>query len=139
MENIVRATFKDVWKQSLSTGIDTFRLQMESLKYFLNDIGYQVAWNEQNNTWHVKHKDKKNARNPQFMSVTTAVALYNGRNIKTNGRIYEYKNFTFPSVMLIRAWGSRIVTHVSIQRRGTEFDIQNNWVSFNYNKIQDTY
>lgn len=131
MEINKKLIFKEYWENKLTRGIDTCNLQVESLSYFLNDIGYNMGIDIKTGILHIVLENRSKG-NPKYMSIETAVVLYNGSSIKTNGTTYEYKCFTFSKNILYGAWKNKIVERVYLQRKGTELHTQYNWVKFNY-------
>jgi len=122
----------DEWKHELDQGINTTELQLQSLAYFLAELGYRLDSTEE--VWHIVAEDPLTLFDsdcPTHMSFDTAVAFHNGSAWKTNGVIVEAKGFTFMRSTFLKAFNHTIIHKVYLQRIKGGIKAQRNWVRFN--------
>ena len=130
--SVNKQSIKKVWKKILDTGLHTKDLQLESLLYFLEEIGYRLEdTGEDGDTYHITAVDPFDSDCPTHMSFDTAVSLHNGTTWKTNGTIIEAKGFTFIRQIYKKAFDNKILHTVYLQRVKGGIKAQRNWVRFN--------
>tara|TARA_R110000782_G_scaffold75562_6_gene150755 strand:- start:1782 stop:2216 length:435 start_codon:yes stop_codon:yes gene_type:complete len=135
----------DEWKHELDQGINTTELQLQSLAYFLAELGYRLDSTEE--VWHIVAEDPLTPFDsdcPTHMPFDTAVVLHNGTTWKTNGTIIEAKGFTFLRQTYKKAFDNKILHTVYLQRVKGGIKTQKHWVRFNepYNleeELERTY
>ena len=112
--------FVQYWKEVLSTEIDTYMLQVESLREFLDALGYEIDCNTKDGTWHI-HRNKDNCipSCPEFLSLDTAVSLHNGTLLRG-----------FDDSLHKKAGENKLVGTVYLQRVKGEWKSQRNMVKF---------
>ena len=126
-----KQNIKQVWKQILDVGLATEHLQIESLGYFLQEMGYSLEdGGEDGDTFHITAIDPLDSNNPTHMPFDTAVVLHNGTTWKTNGTIIEARGFTFIRQAYKKAFDNKILHTVYLQRIKGGIKAQRNWVRF---------
>lgn len=129
--SVNKQSIKEVWQKILDTGLHTKDLQLESLLYFLQEIGYSLEnEGEYGSTYHITAVDPFDSDCPTHMSFDTAVALHNGTTWKTNGNTIEARGFTFKKERFRKAFEHRILQTVYLQRVKGGIKTQKHWVRF---------
>lgn len=131
MDNV--KDFKQEWIALLSEEIDTYVLQVESLREFLRHIGYEIAYQDKNDTWHIKKSVGNKLNMPMFLSLDQAVSLHNGTcYLMFDSRMAKNKSLdiALPVQLLKDAHKQQLVYKVFLQRDKGEWKVQKNQVRF---------
>lgn len=136
--------FVDAWKHKLNKIQSTYRLQVESLRSFLDVIGYECLHNSKTHTWHICRKRWIKSNNPDFISLDLAVALHNGNCLfRTGDSLWKLgHSISVEGSVLQKAHKEKIVETIYLQRNRGEWVAQKHLIKFNEPESmleEDTY
>ncbi len=140
------------WEYTLKQGICTKELQIVALTLFLENIGYTIRYSydvkaPRTSTLRIVKLPEDDSTNPKFMSLETAIGLYNGKYFyRTNGTWFDVigKDLIFsPKSKVMSNVDVRPLRKVYLQRDGKQPDgikVQTNWVMFTKNEpVEESY
>lgn len=108
--------------------IDTSKLQLQSIKNFLSELGYTYLSKD-----HVFYCPYPSAKARSWISLRTAVLLHNGHYFEWHGRVFNPPFDNIPAEWIASAMKAKIVHTVHLQhckKKGNYVKCQKHLVKF---------
>jgi hypothetical protein len=112
----------------------TYGIQVESLRSFLQAIGYTTTRNSTTRSWHIEKCSGLRNCNPNFISLDVAVSLHNGNLLFSSNICWvlysREQGLCLTKEAYTNARDNRLLKTVFLQRKKGEWHVRKDLIEF---------